>query len=83
MIRSYLNQLMRWRSGMFLTFDNRDVTGEGGSETRLGVDVFKFILFLFGKNRFVQGKITCIFVPILERDFVSSQSAFIQGIKHI
>ena len=34
-----------------------------------------------GVDEFFQGKITQIFVPILKQDFVSSQSAFIRGIR--
>ena len=86
-IRSYVNQLIRWLRGMFPTCD----TGEAGFETRSEwtcaslfisclekcVQVYSFLVW---KSKFVQGKITQIFVPILKRDFVSSQSAFIQGI---
>ena len=50
-----------------------------GSKPNRGgrVQVYSFHVW---KNRFVQGKITQIFVPILKQDFVSSQSAFIQEI---
>ena len=63
-------------SRIFLAFDNGDVTGEGGFETRSGW-IYTSLFFSCLKNRFVQEKIPQILVPILKPDFVSSQSPFI------
>ena len=51
-IRFSLNQLMLWRSGMFLTY----CTGEAGFEKKVRVDEYKSILFSFGKIGSFKGK---------------------------
>ena len=75
--RSFLNQLMLWRSGMF----SRLLHGRSWVRNQVRVDECKFILFSFGKVGSFKGKkLKIFFVPILKRDFVWSQSAFRQGI---
>ena len=81
-MRMMSHQVQIWKDNLFSQPNFRICFMIQPYLNKLMVNVYKLSFFLVRKIRFVQEKITHIFIPIHMQDFVS-QSAFIQGTTHL